>query len=81
MKISNGVKIYSTPTCTYCIMAKQWFGENNIEYEEFDVSEDEAKRNELIEKTGQMAVPVIEVGDERIIGFDKGRLKELLSVK
>jgi len=75
------VKIYSTPTCTYCIMAKDWFKQNKIDYEEIDVSQDEEKRNELIEKTGQMAVPVIEIGEERIIGFDKARLSELLGIK
>jgi len=75
------IKIYSTPTCTYCILAKQWFRENNIEFEEFDVSEDEAKRNELVEKTGQMAVPVFEIGNEMIIGFDKEKIEELLEVK
>lgn len=75
------VKIYSTPTCTYCILAKQWFKENKIEYEEFDVAQDEAKRNELVEKTGQMAVPVIEIGSELVIGFDKEKLKELLGIK
>ncbi len=75
------VKIYSTPTCTYCIMAKQWFAEKNIEYEEFDVASSEEKRNELLEKTGQMAVPAIEVGDEMVIGFDKGRLEKLLGIE
>lgn len=75
------VKVYSTPTCTYCILAKQWLQENNIEYEEFDVSQDEEKRNALIEKTGQMAVPVIEIGDELVVGFDKGKLKKLLEIK
>jgi len=62
-------------------MAKDWFKEKGIEYEEFDVSIDEAKRNELIEKTGQMAVPVITIGDETIIGFDKAKISELLGVK
>ena len=74
------VKIYSTPTCVYCNMAKNWFKEKNIEYEEIDVATDETKRNELIAKTGQLAVPVIEVGDEMIIGFDKNRLSQFLSI-
>ena len=74
------VKIYTTPTCGYCHMAKDWFDENNIEYEEIDVSAQPDKRNELVEKTGQMAVPVIEVGEEIIIGFDKKRLSELLKI-
>ena len=75
------VTLYTTPTCTYCIMAKDWFRENKIEYEEFDVSQDEEKRKELVEKTGQMAVPVIEVNEETIIGFDKGKLSELLKIE
>lgn len=75
------VKIYSTPTCPYCIKAKQWLEENNIEYEDFDVSQNEKNRNELIKKSGRTAVPVIEAGNEIIIGFDKNRLAELLGVE
>ena len=65
------VKIYTTPTCIYCKMAKQWFKENNISYEEKDVSSDAQSRQEMIDKSQQMGVPVIEVGGELIIGFDK----------
>lgn len=61
-------------------MAKEFFQENNVEYAEHDVAADEAKRNEMIEKSGQMGVPVITVGDEVVIGFDKGRLSELLGL-
>jgi len=74
------VTIYSTPTCGYCKLAKEFFQENNVEFEEFDVAADEAKRNEMIEKSGQMGVPVIYVDDEMIIGFDKARLTELLGL-
>lgn len=74
------VTIYSTPTCGYCKLAKEFFKENDIAYEEFDVSENEEKRNEMIEKSGQMGVPVIYVDDEMIIGFDKEKLSELLGV-
>jgi len=76
----NKVKIYTTPTCGYCHMAKDWFNENNIEYEEFDVSSDAEKRDEVVQKTGQMGVPVIEVGNDIVIGFDKKRLSELLGI-
>jgi len=72
--------IYTTPTCGYCKMAKEFFDENNVSYEEYDVAADEAKRNEMIEKSGQMGVPVITVGEEVIVGFDKGRLSELLGI-
>lgn len=75
------VKIYTTPTCIYCKMAKQWFKENNISYEEKDVSSDAQSRKEMIDKSQQMGVPVIEVGGELIIGFDKERLGELLNIK
>lgn len=72
------VKIYSTPTCPYCDMAKEFFKDKNIEYEDYDVSEDEGKRNEMIEKSGQMGVPVIDIGGEIIIGFDKETVKKAL---
>lgn len=74
----KNVKIYSTPTCHFCHMAKDYFGENNIEYTEFDVAADAEKRAEMMEKTGQMGVPVIEIGDEFIIGFNESKIKELL---
>jgi len=74
------VSIYSTETCTYCKMAKEFFKANNVPYQEFDVGHDIPKRQEMIEKSGQMGVPVIMVGDEMIIGFNKPRLSELLGV-
>jgi len=72
------VTIYSTPTCHFCQMSKEYFKENGIEYTEFNVAEDQAKRAEMIEKSGQMGVPVIFVGSEMVVGFDKRRLEELL---
>lgn len=75
------VKIYTTPTCVYCKMAKQWFKEKNISYEEKDVSADAEAREEMINKSQQMGVPVIEVGDNLVIGFDKEKLSELLNIK
>lgn len=74
------VTIYTTPSCGYCKLAKEFFQENNVEYEEFDVAADEAKRNEMIEKSGQMGVPVIYVDDEMTVGFDKAKLTELLGL-
>ena len=75
------LKIYTTPTCVYCQMAKEFFKENNVSYQEHDVSSDAKAREEMINKSGQMGVPVIEVNDEIIIGFDKERLSELLDIK
>ncbi len=75
------VVIYSTPTCGYCHMAKEFFKEHKIKYTEHDVASDEAKRDEMIEKSGQMGVPVIFVDEEMVIGFDEPRLSELLGIK
>ena len=74
------VTIYSTPVCHFCHAAKEFFKENNVEYTEHDVASDAEKRNEMIEMTGQMGVPVIKIGDDVIIGFDEPKLKELLSI-
>ena len=75
----KNVNIYSTPTCHFCHMAKDYFKENNIEYTEFDVAADAEKRAQMMEKTGQMGVPVIEIGDEVVIGFNESKIKELLA--
>ena len=75
------IKIYTTPTCVYCRMAKDFFKEHNVQYEEHNVMEDLKAREEIVSKSGQMGVPVIDVGGEMIIGFDKERLMELLDVK
>lgn len=72
------VTIYSTPTCHFCHAAKEYFDENKIEYTDFDVASDTEKRQEMIEMTGQMGVPVIRIDDDVVIGFDEGKVKELL---
>lgn len=74
------VIVYSTPTCIYCQMLKDWLKKNNIPFTGHDLSQDAERREEVIKKTGQMGVPVIEIDDEIIIGFDKKRLSELLEV-
>ncbi|MBP6908579.1 MAG: glutathione S-transferase N-terminal domain-containing protein [Candidatus Pacebacteria bacterium] len=76
----NTVTIYSTPTCHFCHMAKDFFKEKNISYQEFNVAEDHAKRQEMVEKSGQMGVPVIQVNDSIIVGFNKPKLVELLGI-
>lgn len=75
----KNVTIYTTPTCHFCHMAKEYFKENNIPYTEHDVIADEVKRQEMYEKTGQMGVPVIVIGGEVVVGFDRPRIEELLS--
>ncbi len=74
------VKIYSTPTCVYCKMAKEFFDKNNVEYTDFNVAEDEVARNEMVEKSGQMGVPVIMIDDEMTVGFDQEKIKGLLKL-
>ncbi len=75
------VTIYSTPTCVYCNMTKAFFKENNVQYEEKDVSRDVAARSEMVEKSNQLGVPVIDVDGQILIGFDKRGLSELLHIK
>ena len=75
------VTIYTTPTCVYCKAAKEFFGENKIEYQEKNVAEDEQARDTMIEKSGQLGVPVIDVNGKIVIGFDEAKLSELLSLK
>jgi len=69
------VLIYSTPTCHYCNMAKEFFKANNVEYTEYNVAEDADKRGEMVDKSGQMGVPVIFIGEDMTIGFNEGKLK------
>ena len=74
------ITIYSTPSCHFCHAAKDFFNENNIEFTDYNVAEDTEKRKEMMDKTGQMGVPVIIIDDEIIIGFNKPKLKELLGI-
>jgi glutaredoxin 3 len=74
------VTIYSTPSCHFCHMAKEFFKEKGVEYEEIDVAADQEKRAEMIDLTGQMGVPVIRIADDVIIGFNKPKIAQLLGV-
>ena len=75
------VKVYTTPICPYCATLKKFLKDNNVEFEEIDASQDEEIQNTLIEKTGKMTVPVINIDDEWIQGFDRNKLVELLDLK
>tara|TARA_Y100000310_G_C20531500_1_gene738692 strand:+ start:593 stop:826 length:234 start_codon:yes stop_codon:yes gene_type:complete len=75
------VKVYSTPTCPWCQKVKAWLKEKEIKFTEFNVADDEAAQKEMVEKSGQMGVPVIIIDDkEPIVGFDEGKLKEALGL-
>ncbi len=75
------VEIYSTPSCHFCHMAKEFFTKNNVEYTDYDVSSDLAKRQEMMDKSGQLGVPVIVIDDkDLIIGFDQKKVVNLLGI-
>lgn len=73
------VSIYTTPTCHFCHMAKDYFQANDISYEEYNVAENIEKRTEMMNLTGQMAVPVIKIDDYVLVGFDQPKVAELLA--
>jgi glutaredoxin 3 len=72
------VTIYSTPTCHYCLMLKEFLDSKGVKYENFDVSSNLEKRKEMMDKSGQMGVPVVFVEEEMIVGFNEDKLTELL---
>ena len=74
------VTIYSTPTCHYCGMAKEYFKANGVSYEEFNVASDSDKRKEMMEKSGQLGVPVILIDNDVVVGFNRPRLARLLNI-
>jgi glutaredoxin-like YruB-family protein len=76
----KNVKVYSTPTCPWCIRTKQFLKDSNIIFEDVDVSSNQEAAEEMIQKTGQMGVPVLDIEGEIIIGFDKERIKEALGL-
>ena len=79
-KNEHTVTIYSTPTCHFCHMAKEFFKENNVIYNDKDVSLDQAALKEMVDKTDQFGVPVIDIDGSIVVGFDKKKLAELLDI-
>ena len=75
------VTIYSTPTCHFCQMAKEFFTEKGVQFTNYDVSVDAAKREEMIKMTGQLGVPVIVVGGDIMVGFDRAKLAGKLGIE
>mgnify|MGYP001584383413 FL=1 len=74
------IPIYSTPSCPYCVMVKDFLKEHNIGFTDLNVAEDEKAREEMIKKTNQMGVPVIDIDGEIIIGFDKPKISQILGI-
>lgn len=78
--MAHSVKVYSTPTCPWCIRLKQFLEQNNIVFQNIDVSSDHQAADEMVKKTGQMGVPVTDIDGQIIIGFDKERIKSTLGI-
>ncbi len=76
----KNITIYSTPSCHFCHMAKDYFKANNLSYTEKDVASDPKLREELVTKSGQMGVPVIFIDDEMIVGFNQSKIAQLLGL-
>lgn len=75
------VTIYSTPTCHFCHMAKDFFAEKGVVFTDFNVASDAEKRKEMLDLTGQMGVPVIKIGDDIMVGFNRGLVSNLLGIE
>ena len=75
------IKIYSTPTCPWCKRAKAYLEEKGIAYESIDISSDQTAQKEMIERSGQMGVPVIDIDGQIVVGFDKEKIDEILKLK
>lgn len=75
------VTIYSTPTCVYCRMAKEFFHKNNVQYTEHNVAEDDAAREEMVQKSHQLGVPVIDIDGEVHVGFNRPELERALGLR
>lgn len=79
--MAKKITVYSTPTCPYCRMTKDFFEKHQIEYSDIDVASDAKAAEEMIKKSGQMGVPVVEINGEIVIGFDEESFRRLLDIK
>ncbi len=75
------IKVYSTPTCPYCVTLKEFLKEHGIEFEDIDVSKNIKEREEMIERSGQMGVPVVDINGEIVVGFDRERICQMLKLE
>lgn len=75
------VLIFTTPTCAFCNQAKRYFREKGIKFKDIDVSRDAAAARDMIRRSGQQGVPVIDIGGKIIVGFDRQKINQLLGIK
>tara|TARA_Y100000310_G_scaffold343240_1_gene449939 strand:- start:2152 stop:2388 length:237 start_codon:yes stop_codon:yes gene_type:complete len=78
--MAKKVKVYSTPTCPWCHKTKDWLKEHSIDFEDINVAEDQKAAAEMVEKSGQRGVPVVDVDGTIVVGFDVDKLKKLLGI-
>jgi len=78
--MAKSVKVYSTPTCPYCVRVKKFLKDNSIVFEDIDVSMDQKRSQEMVDKTGQMGVPVLDIDGQFIVGFDKDAINKALGL-
>ncbi len=81
MESMSKITIYTTPYCAYCKMAKEYFKSKGLEYAEYDVMADVPKREEMVKKSGQMGVPVIDIDGKIVVGFDRPKINEYLGIQ
>ncbi len=74
------IKVYSTPSCIYCVKVKDYFKKNQVHFTEYDVSKNQKHAQEMVQKSGQMGVPVISIGNQIIVGFDKAKIDKILNL-
>lgn len=74
------VIVFSTPTCTYCNMAKKYFREKGIKFKDVDVSRDAAAARDMVRRSGQQGVPVIDIGGKIVVGFDRSKIDKYLGI-
>jgi len=75
------VRLFITPSCPYCYTLKEFLKEYNIRFKEIDASKDKKEQEEMIKKSGQRGVPVVEIGDQIVVGFDREKICKLLNIK
>ena len=80
-KPQPNVIVFSTPTCSYCNMAKQYFRQKNVRFKDIDVSRDQSAARDMVRRSGQMGVPVIDIGGKVIVGFNRPKIDQLLGLK
>ena len=77
----KNVKVYGTPACPFCVRVKQYLKDNGVQFEDIDVSASQERVREMVQKSGQMGVPVLDIEGEIIVGFDKDRIRQALGIQ